>query len=56
MGNNRLKAMTLLTSAADKVNTCCYLNLPKALDNRAQTIERKIIDLIEELREWQPKD
>ena len=53
--DNRLQAMTLLTEAADRVNTCCFLNLPKNLNNRAETIERKIVDLIEELREWQPK-
>ena len=48
---NRLKVLRLLEEAKDRVNSVTYLFLPHNLESRARTIERKLTDLFEDIRE-----
>lgn len=48
----RLRIMRLLTEAKDRVSTTTY-ELPRILEARATTIENKLLDLIEDIRDLQ---
>lgn len=47
----RLRVMRLLEEAKDRVSHLEYMALPRCLEARAMTIERKIVDLIEDIRD-----
>ena len=48
---DRQRALRLLEEAKDRVNSVTYLLLPHQLEARAMTIERKLTDLFEDIRE-----
>lgn len=49
--NERSKILRWLTEAEGHVNNVTYSTLPRGLIARAETIERKLIDLIEDIKE-----
>lgn len=47
------RIIRLLEESKDRINSITYMLLPRALEARAMIIERKLIDLLEDVRDLQ---
>ena len=50
------RVLRLLEEAKDRVNSVSFMFLPRRLESRVMTIENKLVDLFEDIRDIETED